>query len=802
MSIVKIVLFLIAFIFIIFGDLVIFITFKAYNSSFLLVRKLQRKIQRVGRTIKNKKKEFFSNFPWFNLSISRHIKKRTGIFLASEGSDYNDFIENKKKKTLPERKKKNDYSPNFFYKFKFFFLGTLFSFCFIFLPVVAFIFASDLPNPYSLSTNSIPKTTKIYDRNDNLLYEIYANQNRTIAKLSNVPDELKQATIAIEDKEFYSHPGFDVKGIIRAAISNLKREGLQGGSTITQQLIKAAFLNPEPTVMRKIKEISLAFLAERVYSKDKILELYFNYVPYGGTAWGVEAASEIYFGKNVRDLNLSESAFLAGLPKGPSIYSPFNASNNNLWKKRQKEVLSAMVKQKFITQKQADEAYGQPLAFRDPEIPIKAPHFVFYIKDLLIKKYGISEVERGGLRVKTSLDLNMQEMAEKVVRDEVENDVFLNIKNGATLITNPKNGDILAMVGNNNYFDRENGGNVNVTTALRQPGSSIKIVTYALALSSGFTEATILDDSPYVLRLPEGNYIPVNYDGKFHGRLPLRLAFANSLNIPAVRVAEKLGVSSIADFGRQMGISSWGNSNHYGLSITLGGADTTMLDMATVYGTIANSGERVSLDPILEITDLEGGIIYKKYPERKKVVDPGVAFIVSDILADNNARSIEFGLNSPLKIDSYRVSVKTGTSDNKRDNWTIGFTKNYVVTTWVGNNDNSPMTQNLASGITGAAPIWNKIMSTLLQNQEDEVIIFPDNIIKKICLGRSTYFIKGTESSVNCNFNLTPTPSVSVSPGAQILNTPPATQNSRDIRRNKKQTFQILGFNPDFVRIM
>jgi 1A family penicillin-binding protein len=663
----------------------------------------------------------------------------------------------------PEQKKQTRKIKNngfLFLRIKFFILGVVFSFLFLFLPLLFFVFVADLPDPYNLSLNSIPKTTKIYDRNGNLLYEIYINQNRSIVKLADIPKHLKLATIAVEDRNFYNHPGFDIRAVLRAALVNLRGTDFQGGSTITQQLVKIAFLSAEPTIQRKIKEVALAFWVERIYSKDKILELYLNYAPYGGTAWGVEAASEIYFGKPVKDLDLAESAFLAGLTRAPSIYSPFASKNPNLWKRRQKEVLSAMVAAGFISQKQAERAEAEVLTFRTPNIPLLAPHFVMFMKDLLVQKYGLSEVERGGLTVRTTLDLSIQKMAEEAVKEEVAANSYLNIKNGAALITNPKNGDILAMVGNTDFYNRDIHGEVNIATSLRQPGSSIKIVTYTLALSSGFTEATILDDSPFSIKLPNGEvYSPVNYDGKFHGRLPLRLAFANSLNIPAVRVAQVLGVPKIVEFGKKMGITSWGDPRQYGLSITLGGADTTMLDMATVYGTVANGGERVDLDPILEVRGAEGKILYKKQPQAKRVVDPGVAFIISDILSDDNARSLEFGLGSPLNIPGHRVSVKTGTSDNKRDNWTIGFTRDYVVASWVGNYDNSPMSQYLASGITGAAPIFNRIMSNLLEGKEEEPLAVPPNIVVKNCLGRTAYFLSGTQNSVSCALpSITPTP--------------------------------------------
>jgi penicillin-binding protein 1C len=670
-------------------------------------------------------------------------------------------------KAMTTKRRKNNiqkaiYKPSFLYKFKFLFLGVLMSFVFIFLPLLSIIFLSDLPNPSELSLTYIPKTTKIFDRQGVLLYEIYANQNRSVVKLSSIPSTLKQATIAVEDKDFYTHKGFDVRGILRALVSNLKANDLQGGSTITQQLIKSAFFTPEPSLKRKVKELVLAFWAERKYSKNQILEMYFNYVPYGGTAWGVESASEIYFGERVSELDLAQAAFLAGLPRAPSIYSPFSGSGN-LWKTRQKEVLSAMVRDKYITQKQANDAFREELSFRNPDVPIKAPHFVMYVKDLLVQKYGISEVERGGLQIKTSLDYTLQQQVEKTVADEVEADSYLNIQNGAALVTSPSTGDILAMVGSRDYFDIDHDGNVNITTSLRQPGSTIKMVTYTLALENGFTEATVLDDSPLTIASSDGgpSYSPVNYDGAYHGRQTLRNSFANSFNIPAVRVAQKLGVPAIVDMGRKMGITTWGSPNRYGLSITLGSGETTMTNLATVYGTIANGGNKVTLNPILEVKDANGTVMYSKQVTPEREVSEGTSFIISDILADNNARQVEFGPNSPLHIPGQRVSVKTGTTDNKRDNWTIGFTKQYLVAAWVGNNDNTPMNPALASGITGAAPIWNKVFTGILADHPSpETVIVPESIVAKNCAGKISYFVRGTENSANCRFTLpvTPTP--------------------------------------------
>lgn len=645
---------------------------------------------------------------------------------------------------------------NILLKAKYFSLGFFVFFIFIFIPFAFYVFLNSLPNPKQLSEREIPQTTKIYDRNGILLYQIYANENRTLVNLNSIPTHLKNATIAIEDKDFYKNPGVDIYAIIRASIANISGSPIQGGSTITQQLIKSTLLTPEITIERKIKEIILAFWAEKIYTKNEILEMYFNQVPYGGTAWGIEAASQTYFGKNVKDLSLAESAFLAGLPQSPTIYSPYEGSN--FWKNRQKEVLTKMYGLKYITKKQELSALNENLVFQPPQIPIHAPHFVMYVKSLLIQKYGLALVEKGGLNVITTLDLPLNEKVQDIVREEVDNNNYLNLTNGAALVTNPKTGEILAMVGSRDYND-PNGGNVNLTTALRQPGSSIKVVTYSAALSNGFNAATILDDSPVTYFSPGApSYSPQNYDGFFHGRIPLRIAFANSFNVPAVKTLQKIGIPEMVTTAKKMGITTWGDPNQYGLSLTLGAAEVKMTDLATVYGTIANLGKRVNLNPIIKVTNYKGDVFDNNHKEGGiQILNPGVAFIIANILADNKARSFEFGINSPLNIPNHTVSVKTGTTDNKRDNWTIGFTPSYLVAVWVGNNDNSPMSQNLASGITGAAPIWNRVMTTVLPNVSDVPLKIPENIVVKTCYGTLEYFIKGTESCAQ-----TATPSATI----------------------------------------
>jgi len=507
-----------------------------------------------------------------------------------------------------------------------------------------------LPSPKELESRQPDVSTKIYDRDGNLLYKIYKDQNRTIVPLTRIPLNARLATLAAEDAEFYSNPGFSIKGTFRAIIQNIQTGSLQGGSTITQQLVKNTLLTPEKTITRKIKELILSMEVETTYTKDKILEMYLNEVSYGGTAYGIEEASESYFGKNVEDLDLAEAALLAGLPKSPTSYSPFG-SNPDLAIQRQKEVLHLMVVNKFITQSQEQAAENEKLNFVSDKTPIKSPHFVMYIRQLLVDKYGEDMVEKGGLEVTTSLDLSIQETAEQVVQSEVAKLGGLHVGNGAALVVNPQTGEILAMVGSKNYFDAAYDGQVNVTTSLRQPGSSIKVVNYAYALSNGYTPATIIDDSP-ITYVTAGTtpYSPVNYDGQFRGPIPLRSALAQSRNIPAVKVLASYGVAKMITEGQKMGITTWTDPSDYGLSLTLGGGAVTALDLSRVYSTVANYGKRPDLLPILEVKDYKGKVLEKNSPTVNQEIDPRVAFLLTDILKDNNARAPEFGSYSYLVI--------------------------------------------------------------------------------------------------------------------------------------------------------
>ncbi len=648
-----------------------------------------------------------------------------------------------------------------------FFLGSAATIIFLVIPLVAYLWLRTLPNPTLLTVRDIDITTKVFDRNGVLLYEIYADQNRTPIPLSEIPKFVIQATIAIEDQNFYTHQGFSISGIVRATRETMFGGKIQGGSTITQQLIKSALLTPEVTLSRKIKEIILAFWAERLYTKNQILEMYLNQVPYGGTSWGIESASQTYFGKSVKTLTLAEAALLAGLPAAPSEYSPFGTHVDRAFS-RQSEVLRRMVEDRYITEGQAHEALAQEIRFARARIGIRAPHFVMFVKELLEARYGPRLVERGGLRIKTSLDLGLQERVENIVSDNITKLASLRVGNGAALVTNPKTGEILAMVGSRDYFDSNREGNVNVTVALRQPGSSIKVVTYAAALEKGFTAASILDDSAVVYPQIGGPaYAPVNYDGKFHGFVPLRYALGNSYNIPAVKTIASIGVSAVIDKGRSMGITSWVDESRYGLALTLGGGEVTMLDMAKVFGTLANLGTRVDLLPITEVSDYMGRILEKnKSNEHPQAVKPEIAWILGNILSDNNARTAAFGPSSLLVIPGKTVSVKTGTSNDKRDNWTIGYTPSIVTAVWVGNNNNAPMDPYLTSGVTGASPIWHDIMTEILKDQPDETLPRPEGVVSVPCYyGRPEYFIKGTEPiRGQCAPIPTPKPSESPTP--------------------------------------
>jgi 1A family penicillin-binding protein len=624
----------------------------------------------------------------------------------------------------------------------------------------------DLPSVMELTTQQPAVSSKILDRTGKVLYTMYKEENRTIVPLQYISPHLINATIAIEDKEFYNHQGFSIRGISRAALTNFQegRSISQGGSTITQQLVKMRLLSSERTFTRKVKELILAVLVEGAYSKDEILSMYLNQVPYGGATYGIEEASRRYFGKSSAKLTIAEAALLAGLPQAPSVYSPYG-SYPDLAKNRQLEVLRRMVEDGYISQADADTADQEKLAFRQDSITIQAPHFVMYVRELLGKEYGEEQLLTQGLEIRTSLDLELQNEVQSIVTKEIAGVQHFRITNGAAIVTNPQTGEVLAMVGSKNYFDFANDGQVNVTIEQRQPGSSIKPVTYAMALERGNTVTSLIQDQPVVFKIPGSEpYAPKNYDGKFHGNVTLKEALASSYNIPAVKLLESVGVSAMINKAEAMGITTWQDRKRFGLALTLGGGEVRMVDMASVYGAFANQGVSMKTNPILEIKNYKGESLYENtcalYQtacEGKKVLDPKIAFLISNILSDNKARTPAFGSLSDLFIPGQEVAVKTGTTNNRRDNWTFGYTKDRLTAVWVGNNDGSPMSY-VASGVTGASPIWNKIMHLLLDDTNPHTFAVPAGIVKVSTCFRGAqgtriseeYYIAGTEPASNC----------------------------------------------------
>jgi len=644
--------------------------------------------------------------------------------------------------------------------FRYFIYGFVFCLLMIFV-YQSFLFVNDLPSPKSIGEVNFAQSTHLYDRNGRLLYEIFRDYNRTKVELSDLPKTIVQATISIEDKHFYNHKGISFfGGVLRAVKETLATNELQGGSTITQQLVKSALLTPERTMERKLKEMVLALWTEQIYSKDQIMEMYLNQVAYGGSAYGVEEGAKVYFGKNARDLTLSESALLAGLTRAPSIYSPF--INPDLAEKRRNQVLNEMYLIGYISQKEKEAAQNEPLNVQSPTTNIRAPHFVMHTRTYLEQEYGSKQIEEAGFRITTTLDLEIQDKAQQILQEEISRLKARNISNGGVIVLNPETGEILAMVGSVDYF-KDKYGAFNVTTALRQPGSALKPVLYSMALSRGFTAATPIDDSPIIFHIPGSeSYKPVNYDRRYHGRVSIRQALANSYNIPAVKVLNSLGVQSFVDFAQEMGINTWEDSSRFGLSLSLGGGEVTLLDLTQVFGVFANGGYRVKPSPVGSIIDSKERKIQELYSSKTKVLDEGVSFIISDILADNNARMPAFGRANLLNIPGHTVSVKTGTTNDFKDAWTVGYTSKVVVGVWVGNNDNSPM--DSAPGSLAAAPIFKRLMTYLLEEKDMEgEIQKPPNVIGKPCyVGKTEYFLTGTESKSGCFDTIikpgTPTP--------------------------------------------
>lgn len=582
--------------------------------------------------------------------------------------------------------------------------------------VVLAWFSRDLPNPNKLIDRTQSQSTKIYDRTGEiLLYEIFGNKKRTLIELKDVAEYAKLATITIEDKNFYNHRGLAWQSILRAAISNLlgRQTGRGGASTLTQQLIKNAILTNQKTYSRKIKEAILALQLERTYSKDEILKLYFNEIPYGSTNYGIEAASQSYFGKSARYLSLPEAATLAALPQAPTKY----LNNLEALRGRRNYILDKMAESGLISHEEAEEAKTAPLKLAGVSQNIIAPHFVFFIKEQLTEQFSEQLIEQGGLKVITTLDIEKQKIAEEEIKRGVENNKKYKASNAALVAVDAKTGQILSMVGSADFFNEKIDGQVNVALRPRQPGSSFKPIVYAAAFEKGYLPQTKLYDVETVFKTEIGkDYVPHNYDGKERGIVTLRQALAGSLNIPAVKILYLTGVNGVLDLAEKLGYTTLRDRSRFGLSLVLGGAEIKLLDHVAAFTTLAREGSRVPLTSVLKIEDASGGVLEEwRTPSAEEVIKSTVVRPLTSILSDNEARSFIFGSGSPLILPDRPVAAKTGTTNDWRDGWTLGFTPSLVAGVWVGNNDNTPMAQK-ADGVYVAAPIWHNFMKRALKN--------------------------------------------------------------------------------------
>ncbi len=599
-----------------------------------------------------------------------------------------------------------------------------------------FIWAASLkiPDIESLSERKVTQSTKIYDRTGEvLLMDLSLDVTRSIISGDDISANVKNATVAIEDSEFYDHHGIRIKAIIRAVLANLVPGGnTQGGSTITQQVVKNSILTTDRTLTRKLKEWVLAVKLERLYSKDQILALYLNESPYGGSIYGVEEAAQKYFGKSARDLTIAEAAYLAALPQAPTYYSPYGNHRDAL-DGRKNLVLARMYELGFITEDEYDGAKVEEIFFRPQEITgIRAPHFSFHVRELLEQEFGKRVLEENGWKVITTLDADMENDAEQTLRDFAESNLKeFNASNAALVALDPQSGDILAMVGSRDYFSTDIPGAYNVATALpgRQPGSAFKPFVYAAAFLMGYTPDTILFDVPTqfstqaecgptdIYKDEAPCYAPQDYDNKFRGPMTIRDALAQSINIPAVKALYLVGIQKAINLASALGITTLGHPDQYGLTLVLGGGEVTLLDMASAYGVFANEGVRNAPRAILRIEDRAGNIVksYELSPER--VLDQNVALQVTDVLADHDAKVPAYGEGSPIFFPGYHVAAKTGTTDDTRDAWIIGYTPKLVVGTWAGNNDNTSMVKKVAGLIV--VPMWHDFFAKVLAKMGD-----------------------------------------------------------------------------------
>jgi 1A family penicillin-binding protein len=627
--------------------------------------------------------------------------------------------------------------------------------------------AGTLPSPEELRIRTDTfESTKIYDRNGVLLYEIFdpSGGRRTVVPLERIPLYLREATIATEDPTFYDNPGFSPRHILRAFWQNLREGGIvSGASTITQQVVKNAFLSPEVTWSRKIKEAILATEVTRRYSKDEILEIYLNQSYYGNMAYGIGTAAEVYFGKPVEKLTLGEATMLAGIPQGPAIYDPY--TNLAGAKIRQGIVLDLMVRRGYLSRGQAREVLQEELRFAPQQVEMKAPHFVVYVREQLEAQFGIEFVYRSGLRVYTTLDATLQEAAERIIAERVSELTDLHATNAALVAMDPQNGQILAMVGSADFDNEDIDGQVNVALRMRQPGSSIKPINYTAAFDRGWTASTFIMD--ITTEFPDGAnppYVPHNHDNKEHGPVLVRDALAQSLNIPAVKTLQFVTVPGMLEMAHRLGIHSL-NRPDYGLSLTLGGGDVTLLELTAAYGAFANGGRQLRPTPILRIEDGSGQPVGQVSEwAGQQVLDGRHAYLITSILSDKEARLPTFGPNNILEL-SRPAAVKTGTTDDYRDAWTIGYTPDLVSGVWVGNADNTPMEQ--VYGSRGAGPIWHDFMEEALRDRPVLEFDVPEGMeTAQICpisgklhtdkcpLARTELFVAGTAPKEPCDVHV------------------------------------------------
>jgi 1A family penicillin-binding protein len=586
-------------------------------------------------------------------------------------------------------------------------------------------YMKDLPDPGKINKRIVAESTKIYDRTgQHLLYEIHGEENRTLISMDQIPDSVKYATIAIEDQEFYDHYGIDLKGIARAAVKDvLQGRAAEGGSTITQQFVKNSILTSEKRISRKIKEVILALEIEQKFSKEEILQMYLNEIPYGSNAYGIEAASQTFFSKPARELTLAESALLASLPKAPTYYSPLGSNTDSLLV-RWKHALSKMHELGYITKEQKEEAQKVDiLAKIDPiKDNIQAPHFVMYVKEQLVKEFGEEEMQKRGLKVRTTLDWNYQQKAEEVIKEKVEElGEEHGFSNASLVAINPQNGQILAMVGSKDYFDDEIDGNVNVALRPRQPGSSFKPYVYAEAFELGYTRKTqLFDVETNFSTNEEDEYIPQNYNGSFQGPVQIEDALATSLNIPAVKTLYLSGVDKSIKLAKSMGIEGLNYPDRYGLALVLGGGEVKLLNHVAAFSVFANEGKKQEKNSILRIEDASGELI-KEYEESEgeEVLSKQTALQMADILSDNKLRAPLFGESNNLNIPGRQIMAKTGTTNEYRDGWLLGATPSLAVGVWAGNNDNTKMNPG-ASGSQTAGPIWNSFFREVIKNTKKE----------------------------------------------------------------------------------